>query len=61
MIFGLLQLLILLVVVGLIWWMARTYIPAPAPVRVVIDVIAVLIVIVILLEAFGVSGIPRIR
>jgi hypothetical protein len=51
----LISLLVVLVVVGLVWWLVTTYIPMPAPIKTVITVIAVLILCVWLLESFGLT------
>lgn len=46
--------LIVLVVVGVIWWLVTTYIPMPAPIKTVITVIVVLMLCLWLLKVFGI-------
>ncbi len=60
----LISLLVVLVVVGLVWYLVTTYVPMPAPIKTVITVIAVLILCVWLLESFGIThfgGIHHLR
>lgn len=52
----LIQLLIVLVVIGVVWYLVSTYIPMPAPMKTVITVIAVLVLCIFLLRAFGIGG-----
>lgn len=52
---GIITFLIVLIIVGLIWWLVRTYLPLPAPVKTVIDVVGVLILIIMLLQLFGIG------
>jgi hypothetical protein len=51
----LISLLVVLVVVGLVWYLITTYIPMAAPIRTVITVIAVLVLCLWLLSAFGIG------
>lgn len=57
----LIQLLIVVAVVGLVWWLVTTYLPLPPGVKQVITVIAVLILCIWLLQAAGLTHIdfPR--
>lgn len=49
----LIHLLIVLAVIGVVWYLITTYIPMAAPIRVVITVIAVLALCVWLLRFLG--------
>lgn len=51
----LISLLIVLVVLGVIWWLITTYVPMPAPMKTVISVVAVLALCIFLLQAFGLT------
>ncbi len=51
----LIQLIIVLAVVGLVWWLVTTYIPMPPPIKTVITVVAVLILCVWLLQWAGLT------
>jgi hypothetical protein len=51
----LISLLVVLVVLGLVWYLVTTYVPMPAPVKTVITVIAVLILCIWLLQSFGLT------
>jgi len=50
------SLLVVLVVIGLVWWLLTTYVPMPQPVRMIVTVIGVLILCVWLLSLVGVGG-----
>ena len=50
------SLIIVLAVVGLIWYLVTTYIPMPPPIRVVVTVVFVVILCIWLLEFLGGSG-----
>jgi hypothetical protein len=52
----LISLIIVLAVVGLVWYLVTTYIPMPAPIRTVITVIAVVCLCVWLLRFIGGAG-----
>lgn len=52
----LIQVLIVLVVLGVVWYLVTTYIPMPPPIKTVITVIAVLVLCIFLLQAFGIGG-----
>lgn len=49
----LLQLIVVLVVLGLVWWLITTYLPLPAPIKMAITVIFVVIVCIYLLSVVG--------
>lgn len=49
------SLLVVLVVVGLVWWLITTYVPLPAPIKTVITVIAVLVLCIWLLQFAGIT------
>ncbi len=51
---SLVQILVVLVVVGVCWYLLDTYVPLPAPIKVVIRVVIVLVLCLWLLQAFGV-------
>ena len=53
----LIQLLIVLTILGVIWYMVTTYIPMPAPIKTVITVIAVLALCLLLLDVAGIGHI----
>jgi hypothetical protein len=60
---SLISLLIVLIVLGVIWWLVTTYIPMPAPMKTVITVIVVLALCLLLLNLFGIGDmhIGRLR
>lgn len=59
---GLIELIIVLAVLGCIWYLITTYIPMPAPIKVVITVIAVLVLCLLLLQLVGIDiGTERVR
>lgn len=49
------SLLVVLVVVGLVWWLVTTYVPMPQPVRTIVTVIGVLILCIWLLQWAGIA------
>lgn len=51
----LISLLVVLVVVGLVWWLVTTYLPLPPPVKTIITVIGVLILCIFLLQWAGLT------
>jgi hypothetical protein len=53
---GLLQLIVVLVVLGLVWWLVTTYVPLPQPVKTIITVLAVLVLCLYLLSFAGLIG-----
>ena len=50
---GLVQLAVVLMVVGLVWWLITTYLPLPQPIRLVVTVVLVIAVILYLLSWAG--------
>jgi hypothetical protein len=52
----LLQLIVVLIVVGLVWWLVTSYLPIPQPIKTIISVLAVLILIILLLSWVGLLG-----
>lgn len=50
---GLIQLMIVLAILGCVFYLITTYIPMPAPIKVVITVIAVLALCILLLQMTG--------
>jgi hypothetical protein len=50
------EVLIVLVVLGVVWYLVTTYIPMPAPIKTVITVVAVLALCIWLLQYFGVTN-----
>ncbi len=50
---GIIELVITLAVFGVILWLIQTYVPMPAPIKVVIQVLIVLACIVVLLKFAG--------
>jgi len=49
------SLIVVLVVLGVIWWLVTTYIPMPAPMKTVITVIVVIALCLFLLNLFGIG------
>lgn len=49
------SLLIFLIVIGVVWYLVKTYIPLPGPIKTVVTVIAVLILCLLLLNLFGIG------
>lgn len=56
----LISLIVVLAVVGLVWWLVTTYIPLPAPVKTVITVLVVVVLCVWLLQWAGLTHIGRL-
>lgn len=57
----LVSLLLLLVVVGLIWYLITNYVPMPAPIKTVITVVAVLVLCIWLLQWSGLTHLSLAR
>lgn len=53
---GLIQLILIIAVVGFILYLIETYIPMPAPFKLVIQVIIVIVLLLWVLQLFGVVG-----
>lgn len=51
----LISLIVVLIVLGVIWWLVTTYIPMPAPMKTVITVIVVIALCLFLLNLFGIG------
>jgi hypothetical protein len=49
------EVLVVLVVLGVVWYLVTTYIPMPAPIKIVITVVAVLMLCIWLLQYFGIT------
>ncbi|MBK6846704.1 MAG: hypothetical protein IPG96_03840 [Proteobacteria bacterium] len=58
----LLQIIILLIVVGVLLWLANTYIPMDGKIKKILNVVVVVAVVLWLLSVFGIfSGFSTIR
>lgn len=59
----LISLLVVLIVLGVVWYLVVTYIPMAQPVKTIITVVAVLMLCVFLLNLFGVThlSVGRLR
>ena len=56
------EVLVVLVVVGICWWLLDTYVPIAEPIKTIIRVVLVLFLIVWLLSVFGIVNVPmRLR
>ena len=60
------NLLIILIVIGVLLWLANTYIPMDAKIKRILNIVVVVIVVLWLLNIFGVIStnlgtVPRIR
>ena len=56
------EVLVVLVVVGICWWLLDTYVPIAEPIKTIIRVVLVLFLIVWLLSIFGIVNVPlRLR
>lgn len=53
----LISLIIILAVVGCVWYLLTTFVPMPAPMKTVITVIAVIALCILLLDVSGVGNI----
>jgi hypothetical protein len=51
----LISLIVVLAVLGLVWWLVTTYIPLPQPVKTVITVICVIALCIFLLQWAGLT------
>lgn len=52
------EVLVVLVVVGICWWLIETYIPLPEPIKTIIRIVLVLFLVVWLLSVFGIVNVP---
>jgi hypothetical protein len=55
------ELIVIIVVIGLVVYLAETYIPMSPPIKIVLRVVVVLILIVWLLRYFGITDLPTRR
>lgn len=56
------EVLVVLVVVGICWWLLDTYVPIAEPIKTIIRIVLVLFLIVWLLSVFGIVNVPlRLR
>lgn len=51
---GLIELIVILAVLGCVWYLLTTYVPMPGPIKTVITVIAVIALCILLLQMIGV-------
>lgn len=54
----LVQLIVVLIVFGLVWWLVTTYLPLPPPIKTAITVLFVLLLILWLLSIVGLVPLP---
>lgn len=52
---SLINLIIVLAVLGFVWYLVTTYIPMPPPIKMVITVIAVLVLCLLMLNLLGIG------
>jgi hypothetical protein len=52
---SIITLLIYVVILGLAWWLIITYVPFPAPGKVIVNVIFVVILLLLLLSVAGID------
>lgn len=52
----LISLIVVLCIIGVIWYLVTTYIPMPAPMKTVITVVAVIALCLFLLQLFGIGS-----
>ncbi len=52
---GLVELIIVLTILGCVWYLITTYIPMPGPIKTVITVLAVLALCIVLLQMIGID------
>lgn len=57
----LIRLIIVLGVLGAVWYLVTTYIPMPQPIKVVITIIAVVALCIVLLNLVGIGGGSTLR
>jgi cobalamin biosynthesis protein CobD/CbiB len=53
---GLVELVVVLIVFGLIYWLIQNFLPIPAQIKMIIEVVLVIILILWLLSAVGLIG-----
>lgn len=50
---GLIEIIVVLAVLGCVWYLITTFIPMPAPIKTVITVLAVIALCIVLLQMIG--------
>ncbi len=55
------SLIVVIAVLGLVWWLFTTYVPLPQPVKTVITVLAVVVLCTYLLEWAGLTHLSLAR
>lgn len=62
---GLIGLVVTIIIAGLLVWLEETYLPLPAPFKLIIRVVVIVAIIVYVLAAFGLIGydvpLPNLR
>jgi hypothetical protein len=53
---SLISIVVILIVVGVLLWLANTYIPMDAKIKAILNVVVVVVVVLWLLQAFGLLG-----
>jgi hypothetical protein len=53
---SLINLVIILIVVGVLLWLANTYIPMDRKIKNILNIVVVIVVVIWLLQVFGVLG-----
>lgn len=59
-------LIVTLIIIGVLLWLANTYIPMAPPIKNILNIVVIIIVILWLLSVFGILGgfdapVPRVR
>ena len=52
----LINVLLVLVVVGVVLWLVKTYIPMDPKIKTILNIVVVIVVVIWLLRAFGILG-----
>jgi asparagine N-glycosylation enzyme membrane subunit Stt3 len=55
---SILDFVIILVVLGLAWYLAENYLPLPGPIKVVLRAVGIIVLIFLVLALFGVAPMP---
>ena len=53
---GLLEFVIIIAVLGLIWWLVTTYVPLPPAGKTIVTVVFVVVLVALLLQVFGLTN-----
>jgi hypothetical protein len=53
---SLISVIVTLIVVGVILWLANTYIPMDGKIKKILNVVVIIVVVIWLLQAFGILG-----